>query len=308
MHRGRIVAFILIGLSIIGTIFVALPRITSPLGSLSTKLRITTSFYPLYFFTQAIARDDATVVNLMPAGAEPHDYEPTPQAIMELERSQMIVVNGELEPWFTRLRTELAANGRVLVTTGNDLSSKQSVDEGLHGWLSPRLAPLIVERIYVAMARMDPNHAAQYRSHTDQLLEQLTDLDLEFKRGLQGCQQHSFITAHSAFGSWAAAYGLTQIGIAGLSPADEPSPQALAKLTDFARTQQIKYIFFEALVNPKFSDTLARELGVQTLVLNPLEGLTAAELAAGKTYFTEMRQNLVNLRLALSCPPLQPIP
>ena len=104
-----------------------------------------------------------------------------------------------------------------------------------------------------------------------------------------------------AFGYLAADYGLTQIGIAGLSPDAEPSLKELAGVADFAKANHVKYIFVEALASPKLSDTIAREVGATTLVLNPLEGLTDEELTQGKTYVTEMERNLSNLRTALQC-------
>ena len=94
---------------------------------------------------------------------------------------------------------------------------------------------------------------------------------------------------------------MKQDAITGLSPDSEPSLQQLTQLADFARQQQIKYIFFEQLVSPKLAQTLAQEVGAQTLVLNPLESLTPSELQSGQDYFSIMQQNLRNLQLALQC-------
>jgi len=115
------------------------------------------------------------------------------------------------------------------------------------------------------------------------------------------CQLKDIVTSHAAFGYLAAAYGLNQIAIAGLSPDAEPSPEQLADIVKQARTDKIKYIFFESLVSPKLAQTIATEINAQTLVFNPLEGLTKDEIAQGQDYFTEMRNNLTNLRTALQC-------
>lgn len=283
---------------------------TSAPGSPGTKLRITTSFYPLYYFTQAIIGDHAEVYNLTPTGVEPHDYEPTPQDIVRLQDSQIVIVNGEIEPWIGDLKNELIAKKIALVQTSEGLISQQITDEDgrvvkdPHIWLSPRIAQRIVERIEAIVSEKDPTHAADYHLRAESLRQQLVQLDMQFMQGLQACQQSRFITSHLAFGYLAADYGLTQVGIAGLSPDAEPSPRELADIVNFAKANQIKYIFFETLVNPRLATTLAREVGAQTLVLNPLEGLTDQDMAQGKDYFTEMQQNLSNLRLALACPAL----
>jgi zinc transport system substrate-binding protein len=94
---------------------------------------------------------------------------------------------------------------------------------------------------------------------------------------------------------------LTQVPIAGLSPDAEPSARDLANIVDLAREKQIKYIFFESLVSPRFAETIAEEIGARTMVLDPLEGLTEAQIRQGKTYFTVMQDNLSNLEIALEC-------
>jgi zinc transport system substrate-binding protein len=109
------------------------------------------------------------------------------------------------------------------------------------------------------------------------------------------------VTSHAAFGYLADAYGLRQIALTGLSPEAEPSPRALEELVDEVREAKATTVFFETLVSPKVAETVAREAGAQTAVLNPLEGLTEREIEAGADYFSVMRDNLAILRRALGC-------
>lgn len=312
--RTYLVGALLVGAIAVGAMYTASNRAIAPSTQTSTKMRITASFYPLYFFTKEIAGDDADVQNLTPAGAEPHEYEPTPQEIIRLEESQIVIVNGAMEPWLGKIKQSLSDKGIVLVTTGEGLFSRQEKNgdshavQDVHVWLSPRIAKHIVERIRDALSNKDPQHATRYHARTEDLIRRLTELDAQFTQGLRGCTQTSFITSHAAFGYLADEYGLTQIGIAGLSPEAEPSPQALGEIADVAKTHKIKYIFFETLVDPRLANTLAEEVGAQTLVLNPLEGMSDQDIAKGKTYFTEMQQNLAHLRLALTCPVLTQTP
>ncbi len=301
--RTYLVGALLVGVIVVGAMYAVSKRVTTtPSVPTNGKMRVTASFYPFYFFTREIAGDDADVKNLTPAGAEPHEYEPTPQEIIRLEESQMVIVHGTMEPWLGKMKQGLSDKGIVLITT------REGFSQDAHVWLSPRIAKHIVERIRDALSDKDPQHASNYHVRAEDLTRRLTELDVQFTQGLQGCAQTMFITSHAAFGYLAAEYGLMQRGIAGFSPEAEPSPQALGEMVDVAKTHKIKYIFFETLVDPGLANTLAQEVGAQTLVLNPLEGISDQDIAKGKTYFTEMQQNLAHLRLALTCPVLTQTP
>ena len=126
-------------------------------------------------------------------------------------------------------------------------------------------------------------------------------MDQDFTVGLGKCEKNDIVVAHEAFGYLARRYGFIQHAIAGLSPDAEPSSKALAEVSGVAKLKNIKYIFFESLVSPKLAEAVAREIGASTLVLNPVEGLSDQDLSQGKNYFTEMRNNLNNLKTALVC-------
>jgi zinc transport system substrate-binding protein len=130
---------------------------------------------------------------------------------------------------------------------------------------------------------------------------QLADLDASYRTKLSSCAIKDIVTSHAAFGYLAAAYGLTQVPIAGLSPESEPSPTQLASIASFAKKNHVTTIFFESLVSPKLAETIANEVGAKTMVLDPIEGLSDAQLASGATYITQMTNNLTNLTIALQC-------
>ena len=169
-----------------------------------------------------------------------------------------------------------------------------------HVWLSPKLAVKEVRNIEAAFAEADPDHAAQYKSNADAYVAKLEALDAEFKSGLTGTKRTDFITQHAAFGYLARDYGLTQVPIAGLSPDQEPSAREMAQVVEFAKQHEVKTIFFETLVSSKVAETIASELGAKTDVLNPIEGLTADETAAGEDYLSVMQKNLAALKKALN--------
>lgn len=268
-------------------------------NEVSPHLSIVTSFYPLWYFTSQIGGTLVQVENITPAGSEPHDYEPTPQQVALIENTPILILNGGgFEPWGERITQQLDTTQVAIVRTTDNIPSAQSDP---HVWLSPRLAQEQVKRITQALIQADPSNTPSYQSNEAQLLQELQVLDQEFAASLQQCQHRAFITSHDAFGHLADAYNLEPVSIAGLSPDEEPSSRTLAELTEYIRTNNIQYVFFETLVSPKLSQTLAQETGTQTLVLDPLEGLSQNQIDDGDSYFTVMRQNLANLRLALGC-------
>jgi zinc transport system substrate-binding protein len=140
-----------------------------------------------------------------------------------------------------------------------------------------------------------------YEQNSTRLLGELDELDARYRDGLAHCKQDTIVTAHEAFGHLAKRYGLRQEGVAGLSPDAEPDARRIGQLADLVKRLGVTTVFTEELVSPRIAQTLAREAGVRTETLNPLEGLTEPELAQHADYLTVMDQNLAKLRTALGC-------
>lgn len=272
------------------------------------RLRVVASVYPLYYFADAIGGNRAEVVTFTPSGVEPHDYEPTPRDIARLEASDLLILNGAgLEPWADNL-TDILRNDIEVVRVGDDFATLQSalqdapqneeqdhVDEERdpHVWLDPLLAKQEAALILDAFIKVDSAGRDHYEKNAAGLNAEFDALDLAFREDLADCERRKIITSHAAFGYLAMAYGLEQVPIAGLSPDEEPSLQDLARVAELARRENVRYIFFEELVSPKLAETIAREVGAETLVLDPIE--------SGTDYFSQMYANLENLKIALEC-------
>jgi zinc transport system substrate-binding protein len=153
-----------------------------------------------------------------------------------------------------------------------------------------------------ALAEVDPGAAEAYRGGADAHAEEIRALDERFAGRLAACERDLLVVSHAAFGYLADRYGLRQEPITGISPESEPDPQRLAELADLVRAEGVTTVFTETLVSPEVAETLAREAGVTTAVLNPLEGLTEEEEAAGETYLSVMERNLETIAEALGCP------
>jgi zinc transport system substrate-binding protein len=299
--KKLIAAVILI--AIVGLGFLVIQR-TGP--KISTKLQVATSFYPLYYFTTQIAGDKTDVINITPSGAEPHDYDPSAGDIAKIEKGNLLILNGGVEAWGNKIKDNLKGTNVQVVVSGQGLLTQHVEENGQkqidpHVWLDPVLAKEEAHAIAEALVKIDPANMSYYRQNENALDTKLDALDVAYKTGLSSCQEKDIITSHAAFGYLASRYGFTQVTVTGLSPDAEPSVQQLADVVAFAKLHNVKYIFFESLVSPKLSDTVATEVGAKTLVLDPIEGVSGDDMKAGKNYYTIMQDNLKNLQTALSC-------
>ena len=168
-----------------------------------------------------------------------------------------------------------------------------------HFWLDPMRLADVADATAVRFAELDPDNAESFQQNAASLRVQLEDLDDDFQQGLADCARVDLVTAHRSFGYLANRYGLNQVGIAGLSPDQEPSAGRLAVVADFVQDNQVGVIYYESLVDPGVAQAVANETGAATDVLDPLE--TLSETADGDDYFQVMRSNLAALRSGLEC-------
>lgn len=292
------------------------------------KLKVAASFYPMYDFARKIGGDKAEVTNMVPAGTEPHDWEPAATDIRELESADVFIYNGAgMEHWVESVLESLdnqkltvveAAKGLTLMegthdheeTAGDEEAAarevshdkdanKDDISYDPHVWLDPMNAKAEMENIKNAFVEADPKNQDYYEKNFETYAAEFIKLDQEYREEIAKTSGKDLITAHEAFGYLCKAYGLNQVGIEGLMPDSEPDPSRMDEVIQFAKKHNVKTIFFEELVSPKVAKTIANEIGAKTEVLNPLEGLSDEELAAGADYFSVMRENLKKLDDAL---------
>ncbi|WP_445488671.1 metal ABC transporter substrate-binding protein [Niallia sp. 03133] len=282
------------------------------------KLQIVTTFYPMYEFTKKIAGEKANVTLLIPSTIEPHDWEPTPKDVGNIQKADLFIYNStEMETWVPEIIGTLNGANVTFVEASKGITLLQEAEEQHEGedheaseeqhshevdphvWLSPVLAQQEVETITKAIIKEDPKNKDYYNQNSTSFLQKLKDLDSKYKTELQNKTSNEFITQHTAFSYLANQYGLIQVPIAGLSPEQEPSAAKLADLKEFAKEHAIKVIYFEELASTKVADTLANEVGAKTEVLNPLEGLSTKDQKEGKDYISVMEENLAQLKISL---------
>lgn len=270
------------------------------------KPKIIVSFYPIAEFTKSIAGDSVEVLTLVPAGSEPHDFEPTPRQMAELTKASLFIYNGAgFEGWIDEFLPELKRNSIKVVNISDYIPlisvSELPIAHNPHYWIDPVLVQKEINAIRDALSEINPKDAKEYENRAREYVDRLIKLDSDIENGLSACVNREIITAHDAFGYYARRYNLNNHAIAGLSPEDEPSPLKMAEITKLAKEKNIKYILFESLVNNRFSDTIAKEVGAQTLIFNPIESLTEEQIEQGYDYFILQHENLNNLKIALGC-------
>jgi zinc transport system substrate-binding protein len=258
-----------------------------------SRRQVVAAFYPIAYAAERVA-PDAEVDNLTPAGAEPHDLELSPRDVEHVRDADTVLYFGE--GFMPALEQAVAGDGQAVdLLAGQKLQPGVEGDETVpdpHVWLDPNRYADIVRKIADALGK--PGSGAE-------LIAQLRRLDEDFRTGLAHCQRREIVTSHAAFGYLARAYGLEQIPLTGIAPEAEPSAQAIEALVEKVKQRGATTVFFETLVSPKLAQTVAREAGARTAVLDPIEGLSKDEIADGADYFSVMRANLAALRKALGC-------
>ncbi|WP_327034386.1 metal ABC transporter substrate-binding protein [Micromonospora ureilytica] len=282
-------------------------------GADPQRVDVVAAFYPLQFLGERIGGDAVRVTNLAKPGAEPHDLELNPSQVGEVSDAELIVYLKGFQPAVDDAVAQNGGDRAFDVTSvqplldasagghdheGEEGHAEESGGKDPHVWLDPTRLAGIGDQLAQRLGKADPDHAADYTARAATLRADLTTLDGEFKNGLATCQRREIVTSHAAFGYLADRYQLDQVGITGLSPDVEPSPQRLAHVIEEAKEHQATTIFFETLVSPKVAETIAGQVGAKTAVLDPIEGLAAG---SDGDYLSVMRTNLRTLQTALSC-------
>lgn len=276
---------------------------------------VSASFYPIQMLAERVGGDLIEVYNPVPPGTEPHDLELTPRAIERIQQSKVFLHLGRgFQPAIDRALDTIKNKQTIdkdvsasidLMTASPDKEEHAEGGNGAaydqHIWLDPILAQAMTKNIADALSEADQQNQATYRANAEKLRSELTALDEEYKAGLESCGRKEIITSHAAFGYLTRRYGFEQLAVSGLSPETEPSPARMQEVINLAKERNARYIFFETLADPRVAQVIAEGAGAQTLVLNPIEGLTEEQAKEGKDYFSLMRENLSNLKLALDC-------
>lgn len=274
---------------------------------------IVAAFYPLAWASEQVAGGHLTVDNLTSPGAEPHDLELSIRQTKALQDSALVVFLSDFQPAVDKA-VDNRAEGEVLDAAEAADLLPFAEDEHEHGeedghdhdhgeldphfWQDPMRLADVADAIADRLGAIDPDNATAYDDNAADLRDRLSTLDQEYADGLASCEIDTIVVSHDAFG-YLGKYGLHVDSILGLSPEAEPTAASLAELRDLIEEEGITTVFSERLASPQASEALAREAGVETAVLDPIEGLS--EETSGEDYLSLMRSNLAALQEANRC-------
>lgn len=266
------------------------------------KLSVVTTIYPMYDFVNQIAGDRVEVINLVPAGIEPHDFELSTGDMALIEEAQLFVYNGaNMEHFVDKTLQAVTNKNLTIVETAKDLEIMREDNGELdpHTWLSISNAKKQCKVILDALVALDGQHEKYYQDNYEQYIQQLDELDALYRDELKGCSKDTIVVAHEAFGYLCEEYHLKQEAVEGLTADSEPDSARMKEIIDLCKEKDIRIIFFEELVSPKVANMIAEEAGADTRVLNPVEGLTPEQEEEGLDYIGLMKENLEALKEAL---------
>lgn len=274
---------------------------------------IYTSFYPIYFLTQSLIWKKVHVINLVPAGWEPHEYEPTLKQTAELQKSDLIILNWlGIESYEEKLRTSVWTGKIILLSEklNNLIQFDTKKNDNEHGdennwhnhwnidphtWLSPKVYKNLANILVIELEK------AWYKDLDTTILLKLEELEKNYSLWMKDCEIKKLVTSHEAFWYLARDYWLIQYPVFGISPEEEPSAQDIAHVVDLIKKDTLHYIFSEAFVSRKFAETIKKETWIDILTLHPLESLSWDEEVAKEDYISIMSKNLEKLKIWLAC-------
>ncbi len=302
----------LIPLAMIATVYTGRPALQD--RQEQEKITVVASFYPLYEFASRVVGDRAEVSSLVPAGVEPHDWEPTAEDVSRGRLADVLIINGAgFEKWADDMEAKVVANTSEGIEfnyeggkeVGDDDHGYEDATGGgvnPHIWLDPILAKHQIEKIRNVMVSSDPANADYYNQNADRFTAELDSLDAFIRSELADCDKSDFIAFHDAFTHFSERYGLRQHSIHSASPEGEVLPQTIQQIIELANEFDINVIYSEDLIDSRLADTIANDIpDGKVLVLSPIEGIGNEEQAAGIGYIDKMKQNIANLKEGLEC-------
>ena len=269
-------------------------------------MKIVTSFYPIYAMVKEVS-GDLNDVRMIQSSSGIHSFEPSANDIAAIYDADVFIYHSHtLESWAGSLDPNLkkskvkvieASEGMALerVPGLEDIKAGDGVDEKTlydpHTWLDPLKAAEEAQIIADKLSDIDGEHKDTYQKNAKEFIKKANDLNDKYKDKFDKVSQKTFVTQHTAFSYLAKRFGLNQLGIAGISPEQEPSPRQLTEIQEFVKSYKVKTIFTESNASSKVAETLVKSVGVSLKTLNPLE----ADPENDKSYLDNLEENMLTL-------------
>ena len=265
-------------------------------SSSTSEFTVVTAFYPLAYAAEQVS--GAKVVNLTPAGVEPHDLELSAADVEAIAAADLVVYVPGFQPAVDEAVDQYASDHSLSALEGITLIEAPDGATDPHVWLAPLNEATIAMNIAARLGELQPGKSATFSSNAERFGAAMATLNDAYVVGLKTCRTRTMVVSHDAFGYLANAYDLTQVGVSGLSPDAEPSPARLAEVADIVRANNVTTIYTETLVDPKVAQTLADTTGAHTAVLDPIEGIAPGSEATSQSGSTQNYESLMAANLA----------
>ena len=279
----------------------------------AARMKVVTTFSILADFARNVGGDRVEITSLVGPNGDVHVYAPTAGDVQAVKRARLVIINGlGLEGWLPRLISSSATKAITVVATKGIVPRQVGAGERLarqrdvgapdpHAWQSVENAKIYVATIRDAMIEADPANAATYKDNAAAYLARLDALGREVRAAIARipADRRKVISAHDAFGYFAAAYGIAFIAPQGVSTESEPSAQDVAAVITQIRQQKIPAIFLENISDPRLIHQIASETGAAVGGTLFPDSLTDAKGAA-PTYIDMMRHNVTTITAALA--------
>jgi len=252
-------------------------------------LDITVSVEPQKYFVEKIGGDRVKVNVMVPAGSEPHTYEPKPQQLRNLSVAEAyIIVGGDSfeTAWLPRIKS--VNNNLAVIDSGKGVARikidsahhhhhhhhhedeeekvKESGDP--HIWLAPSAVKIQAKNIYEGLIKIDPANQLEYQKNLEEFIAEIDSLDDKIETNLAGIKNRKFIVFHPAWSYFAREYNLEQIAIE--VEGTEPSAAELKDLIATAKKENIKIIFVEPQFSQRSAEVIAKEIDGKVIAIDPL--------------------------------------
>lgn len=269
-------------------------------------MQIVTSFYPVYAMTKYVS-GDLNDVKMIQSRAGIHGFEPAPNDVAAIYDADMFIYHSHtLESWAGNLHAS-AHQSKVAIFEASKMLKLDKV-EGLedmevgkgidpatlydpHTWSDPILAADEVDQIAKQLSKCDPKNRSVYQANAKRFRKAAEAITKEYQAKFKRLKKQTFVTQHTAFSYLAKRFHLRQLGIAGISPEQEPTARQLKEISDFIKTYHVKTIFVEKNVSQKTAKTVAKSTGVSLKTLSPLE----ADPQNNNSYLANVKENLDTL-------------
>ena len=298
----------LIGMSVIG----CSKDNKTEIESKEDKIVVYTTVFPVYDFTRNIGKDKIDLNYIVPPGTEPHDYEITPKTMKDIQNANLLIKNGlGIDNFANKIESEsnlnivLASDGIDPISYEEEKNHEHEKDEHSHGqydphvWLDVDLAIKECENIKNALVKADEKNKEFYENNYNEYIEKLKELKVTYDKELKDLKNNKMIVSHDAYGYLCKNYGIEQISITGISPNQEPSLSKISEISTYAKNNNMEYVLFDGLVNPKVAQTIANEANIKTEVLYSIDGVTKQDFDNNEDYISLMNKNLETLKLVL---------